>query len=307
MPLVIGKEILDKAKDGGYAVPSFNTSNLETTQAILDTAERLRAPVIVQVSDSARKYAGTENLANLVRDMASRTSVPVALHLDHGADYVKVMQALRAGFTSVMIDASHHPLDENIAETLKCVEAAHAVGVSVEAELGRLGGIEDDINVSAKDAFLTDPDEAERFVEETGVDYLAVAIGTSHGAYKGKGRPYIDHERIRQLSERLDIPLVMHGSSGVPAYLIDKLRATGADIGDPAGIHDDDIRQVLATNVAKVNVDTDLRLAFTLGMREILFNTPKEFDPRKILALGRDYMAQVVAEKFELMETAGKA
>ncbi len=307
MPLVIGKEILDKAKSGGYTVPSFNTNNLETTQAILETAEKMRAPVFVQVSDGARKYAGMENLSNLVRDMANRVSVPVALHLDHGADYATVLRALRAGFTSVMIDASHHPLEENIAETLKCVEAAHAMGVSVEAELGRLGGIEEDIDVSEKDAFLTDPDEAERFVEETGIDYLAVAIGTSHGAYKGKGRPYIDHDRIEEISRRIDIPLVMHGSSGVPKYLIDKLKATGADIGDPAGIHDDDIRRALSSNVSKVNVDTDLRLAITAGMREVIVNTPKEFDPRKIIGKGREYMAQVIAEKFELMETAGKA
>lgn len=307
MPLVIGKEILDAAKSGGYLVPSFNTNNLETTQAILETAEKMRAPVFIQVSDGARKYAGMENLSNLVRDMAGRVSVPVALHLDHGANYEMVLQALRAGFTSVMIDASHHPLEENIAETLKCVEAAHAVGVSVEAELGRLGGIEEDINVSEQDAFLTDPDEAERFVSETGIDYLAVAIGTSHGAYKGKGRPYIDHDRIEEISRRIDIPLVMHGSSGVPKYLVEKLRATGSDIGDPAGIHDDDVRKALKTNAAKVNVDTDLRLAITAGMREVMMNNPKEFDPRKIIGKGREYMAQVIAEKFELMQTAGKA
>ena len=307
MPLVIGKEILDAAKSGGYLVPSFNTNNLETTQAILETAERMRAPVFIQVSDGARKYAGMENLSNLVRDMAGRVSVPVALHLDHGANYEMVLQALRAGFTSVMIDASHHPLEENIAETLKCVEAAHAVGVSVEAELGRLGGIEEDINVSEQDAFLTDPDEAERFVSETGIDYLAVAIGTSHGAYKGKGRPYIDHARIEEISRRIDIPLVMHGSSGVPKYLVEKLRATGSDIGDPAGIHDDDVRKALKTNAAKVNVDTDLRLAITAGMREVMQNDPKQFDPRKIIGKGREYMAQVIAEKFELMQTAGKA
>jgi fructose-bisphosphate aldolase, class II len=307
MPLVIGKEILDAAKSGGYLVPSFNTNNLETTQAILETAEKMRAPVFIQVSDGARKYAGMENLSNLVRDMASRVSVPVALHLDHGADFAMIMQALRAGFTSVMIDASHHPLEENIAETKKCVEAAHAVGVSVEAELGRLGGIEEHIVVEEKDAFLTDPDEAERFVEETGIDYLAVAIGTSHGAYKGKGRPYIDHARIEEISRRIDIPLVMHGSSGVPPYLVERLRATGADIGDPAGIHDDDVRKALKTNAAKVNVDTDLRLAITAGMREVMQNDPKQFDPRKIIGKGREYMAQVIAEKFELMQTAGKA
>ncbi len=307
MPLVIGKEILDRAKEGGYAVPSFNTNNLETTQAILETAERMRAPVFIQVSDGARKYAGMENLSNLVRDMAGRVTVPVALHLDHGADYAMVLRALRAGFTSVMIDASHHPLEENIHESKRCVEAAHAMGVSVEAELGRLGGIEEDINVSEKDAFLTDPDEAEQFVAETGIDYLAVAIGTSHGAYKGKGRPYIDHDRVAEISRRINIPLVMHGSSGVPAYLVERLKATGADIGDPAGIHDDDVRRVLPTNIAKVNVDTDLRLAITAGMREVMQNNPKEFDPRKIIGKGRDYMAQVIAEKFELMGTAGKA
>src|SRR5215218_5569066 len=160
MPLVTGKAILDRAAAEGYAVPSFNTSNLETTQAILGVAEQLRAPVLLQVSDSARKYAGMETLSNLIKDMASRVGVPVALHLDHGADYTMVLQALRAGFTSVMIDASHHPLEENIALTRRCAEAAHAVGVSIEAEIGRLGGIEDQISVSAEDAFLTDPDEA---------------------------------------------------------------------------------------------------------------------------------------------------
>ena len=173
MPLVVGKEILDKARREGYAVPSFNTNNLEITQAILEVAEEMRAPVFIQISDGARKYAGMENLANLVKDMASRVRVPVALHLDHGADFKMVMQAIRAGFTSVMIDASHHPFEENVAETKRCVEAAHAVGVSVEAELGRLQGIEDNIQVSEAEAFLTDPGEAERFVELTGVDYLA--------------------------------------------------------------------------------------------------------------------------------------
>lgn len=307
MPLVPGKEILDKAKSGGYLVPSFNTNNLETTQAILESAEAKRAPVFIQVSNGARKYAGAETLAYLVRDMANRVSVPVALHLDHGDGFENIIQALRVGFTSVMIDASHHPLEENIAETLECVKAAHAVGVSVEAELGRLGGIEENINVSEKDAFLTDPAEAEEFVERTGIDYLAVAIGTSHGAYKGKGRPYIDHDRIAEISRRIDIPLVMHGSSGVPPYLVAKLKELGADIGDPAGIHDDDVRKALKTNAAKVNVDTDLRLAITAGIRDVIINNPKEFDPRKIIGAGRDVMAQLIKEKFDLMETTGKA
>ncbi len=307
MPLVVGKQILDKARREGYAVPSFNTNNLEITQAILETAEALRAPVFIQVSDGARKYAGMENLSNLVRDMASRVSVPVALHLDHGADYAMVLQALRAGFTSVMIDASHHPFEENVYKTKKCVEAAHAVGVSVEAELGRLQGIEDNIVVDAKDAFLTDPSEAVRFVEQTSIDYLAVAIGTSHGAYKGKGRPYIDHARLEQIARRVSIPLVLHGSSGVPAWLVEKMKATGADIGDPAGIHDEDVRRAIPQGIAKINIDTDLRLALTAGMREVVTRSPKEFDPRKIIGKGRDYLKQVVREKLELMGAAGRA
>ncbi len=307
MPLVVGKEVLDKARREGYAVPSFNTNNLETTQAILEVAEELRAPVFIQVSDGARKYAGMENLANLVRDMASRVRVPVVLHLDHGSSYRMIIEALRAGFTSVMIDASHHPFAENVAETKKVVEAAHAVGVSVEAELGRLQGIEDNIQVSAAEAFLTDPEEAERFVVETGIDYLAIAIGTSHGAYKGKGRPYIDHPRLEAIARRVAIPLVLHGASGVPPWLKERLLATGAELKEATGIHDEDIRKAIPNGIAKINIDTDLRLAMTLGIREVVLNNPKEFDPRKIIGQGRSYMKEVIRQKFELMGTVGRA
>ncbi|RTG95578.1 class II fructose-1,6-bisphosphate aldolase [Thermus scotoductus] len=307
MPLAIGKEVLDKARREGYAVPSFNTNNLEITQAILEVADELRAPVFIQVSDGARKYAGMENLANLVKDMASRVRVPVVLHLDHGADFKMVMQALRAGFTSVMIDVSHHPFEENVAETKKVVEAAHAVGVSVEAELGRIRGIEDNIQVSEAEAFLTDPEEAERFVAETGIDYLAIAIGTSHGAYKGKGRPYIDHKRLEEISQRVSIPLVLHGASGVPTWLKEKLLATGAELKEATGIHDEDIKKAIPNGIAKINIDTDLRLAMTLGIREVVVGNPKEFDPRKIIGKGRDYLKQVIREKFELMGTVGRA
>ena len=307
MPLVTGKEVLDKARREGYAVPSFNTNNLEITQAILEVAEELRAPVFIQVSDGARKYAGMETLANLVKDMAGRVRVPVVLHLDHGADFPMVMQALRAGFTSVMIDASHHPFEENVREAQRVGEAAHAVGVGVEAELGRLQGIEGNVQVSEAEAFLTDPGEAERFVAETGIDYLAIAIGTSHGAYKGRGRPYIDHKRLEEIAKRVSLPLVLHGASGVPTWLKERLLATGAELKEATGIHDEDIQRAIPNGIAKINIDTDLRLAMTLGIREVVTQNPKEYDPRKILGKGRNYLKQVIREKFALMGTVGQA
>ena len=305
--LVTGSEILVPARNGKYGVPSFNTNNLEINQAIIHTAEKLRSPVLVQISEGARKYAGTEDLTNLVADLARRASVPVAIHLDHGSSYESCLSAIKAGFTSIMIDASHHQLAENILETRRVVEAAHAMGITVEAELGRLGGIEEHIEVDEKDAFLTDPDEAVQFVEETGVDYLAIAIGTSHGAYKGKGRPFIDHARIAKIGAMLSIPLVAHGSSGVPPEIVQRFRDSGGEIGEAFGIADDDLAQACQHGIAKVNVDTDLRLAFTVGVREVLQKNPKEFDPRKILGPARDLMAQLIEHKMKVLGSAGKA
>lgn len=307
MPLVTGGAILTAARAGGYGVGSFNTNNLEITQAVLETAQELRSPVLVQISEGARKYAGTENLANLVADMASRVDVPVAIHLDHGSSFESARTAVEAGFTSVMIDASHDPFEENVRVSREVVQMAHERGVTVEAEIGRLGGIEEHVNVSAEDAFLTDPDEALRFIEATGVDYLAVAIGTSHGAFKGKGRPFIDHARIEKIASLTPIPLVMHGASGVPAWLTERLRAAGGEIGDAQGIADEDITRATRNGIAKVNIDTDLRLAFTTGVREALMKSPKEFDPRKILGPARDVMKEIVRYKMELLGSAGKA
>lgn len=304
--LVTGSDILVPARAGKYGVGAFNTNNMEITQAIIHTAEKLRSPVIVQMSEGAIKYGG-QDLANIVKDLATRASVPVALHLDHGSSYASAMNAIRMGFTSVMIDASHHPYDENIAETAKVVEAAHALGVTVEAELGRLGGIEEHVVVDEKDAFLTDPDEAVDFVKQTGVDYLAIAIGTSHGAYKGKGRPYIDQARITKIGELLGLPLVAHGSSGVPAEIVQRFRDAGGEIGDAAGIADDDLREACKHGIAKVNVDTDLRLASTVGIREVLKATPKEFDPRKVFGRARDVMSAIVEHKIGVLGSAGKA
>ncbi len=305
--LVTGSEILVPARAGKYGVPSFNTNDLEITQAIIHTAEKLRSPVMVQISEGARKYAGTEDLTNLVADLARRSSVPVAIHLDHGSSYESCLTAIKAGFTSIMIDASHHQFAENVLETKRVVEAAHAMGITVEAEIGRLGGVEEHIEVDAKDAFLTDPDEALRFVEQTGVDYLAIAIGTSHGAYKGKGRPFIDQVRIAKIGSMLSIPLVAHGSSGVPQEIVQRFRDSGGDIGEAFGIADEDLAQACQNGISKVNVDTDLRLAFTVGVREVLQKSPKEFDPRKILGPARDLMAQIVEHKMKVLGSAGKA
>ena len=304
--LVTGNDILIPARAGKYGVAAFNTNNMEITQAIIHTAEKLRSPVIVQMSEGAIKYGG-QDLANIVKDLASRASVPVALHLDHGSSYASALNAIRMGFTSVMIDASHHPFDENVAETKKVVEAAHAMGISVEAELGRLGGIEEHVVVDEKDAFLTDPGEAVQYVAATGVDYLAIAIGTSHGAYKGKGRPYIDQARIQEIGGLLAIPLVAHGSSGVPAEIVQRFRDSGGEIGDAAGIADEDLELATQHGIAKVNVDTDLRLASTVGIREVLRASPKEFDPRKIFGPARDVMSQVIEHKLRVLGSVGKA
>lgn len=307
MPLVTGGAILTAARAGGYGVGSFNTNNLEITQAVLETAQELRSPVMVQISEGARKYAGTENLAHLVADMAARVDVPVAIHLDHGSSLESARTAIDAGFTSVMIDASHEPFDENVRVSREVARMAHERGVTVEAELGRLGGIEEHVNVAAEDAFLTDPDEAVRFVELTGVDYLAVAIGTSHGAFKGKGRPFIDHARIERIASLTPVPLVMHGASGVPAWLTERLRAAGGEIGDAQGIADEDVSRATRNGIAKVNIDTDLRLAFTTGVREALLRSPKEFDPRKILGPARDVMKEIVRYKMQMLGSAGRA
>ena len=306
MGLVTGLEILAAARAGGYGVGAFNTNDLEITQAIIEAAEELRSPVIVSLSEGALKFGGP-GLVEIVKFLGGGASVPVAIHLDHGSSYASCLRAIRLGFTSVMIDMSHSDEDVNVAETRRVVEAAHAVGVTVEAEIGRLGGIEEHVNVSAEDATLTHPDEAERFRAESGADYLAVAIGTSHGAFKGKGRPFIDHARIRAIAELVKQPLVMHGASGVPAALVARFRATGGVMADASGIHEDDVRQAVTEGIAKINTDTDLRLAFTTRVREVLDAKAEEFDPRKILGPAREEMKAVVAERMRVFGSAGKA
>lgn len=282
--LVTGKELLDHANKNGYAVGAFNINNMEIVQAIIEAAEETNSPVILQASQGGIKYAGIEYIAALGKVAAEKAKVPVALHLDHGTDFEQVMLCIRYGFTSVMIDGSKHPLRQNIELTKKVIDVAHAVGVSVEAELGKIGGTEDDITVDEMEATFTDPDEAKLFVEETGVDYLAVAVGTAHGVYKGE--PKLDFDRIRKIKELVGIPLVLHGSSGVPA---------------------DSIKKAIEAGINKINIDTDLRIAFTTAMKDFLKKNPDNIDPRKILTPAREAMKEVIKEKMILFGSNGRA
>ncbi len=282
--LVTGNEILLDAQKNGYAVGAFNVNNMEIVQAIIEAAEETNSPAILQASQGGIKYAGVEYIAALGKVAGRNAKVPVALHLDHGTDFEQIIQCIRHGFTSVMIDASQYPLEENIAITKKIVEIAHAAGVSVEAELGKIGGTEDDITVSERDATFTNPDEAEKFVRETGIDSLAIAVGTAHGVYKGE--PKIEFDLIKEIRSRVDIPLVLHGSSGVPNEAIEKAIPLG---------------------ISKLNIDTDLRVQFSQGVKELLAANPDEIDPRKILAPAKEKMKARIIEKMNLFGSSGRA
>jgi fructose-bisphosphate aldolase class II len=262
--------------------------------------------VIVAVTPGAIKYAGLNYLAGLVKTAAEASPVPMSLHLDHGEIVETVKKCLEAGFTSVMIDGSHLKFEENVALTKRVVDMAHPKGVSVEGELGRLAGIEEK-TVEEREAVLTDPKEAEEFVKQTGVDALAVSIGTSHGAYKFKGEPQLDFERLRLIRERVNVPLVLHGASSVPQWIIEKATKYGAELAGAKGIPEDHIKKAIAMGITKINIDTDLRLAFTATVREVLANSPKEFDPRKILGPAKEAMKEVVKAKMRLFGSSGKA
>ncbi|BAF61019.1 MAG: class II fructose-1,6-bisphosphate aldolase [Pelotomaculum sp.] len=284
MPLVTAGELLKEAETGGYAVGAFNCNNMEIVQAIVAAAEAENAPVIMQASQGAIRYAGIDYIAAMARLAAGRARVPVALHLDHGTSFEQVVQCIRAGFTSVMIDGSRLPLAENVALTRRVVEVARAVGVSVEAELGKIGGAEDDIAVSEREAVLTDPEEAGIFVRETGVDCLAVAVGTAHGRYRGV--PKLDFPRLEKIRSAVQIPLVLHGSSGVP---------------------DEAVREAIRLGVRKVNIDTNIREAFVAAARRVLEADPGEIDPRKVLAPAREAAVAVIREKIRVFGSANKA
>jgi fructose-bisphosphate aldolase, class II len=307
MPLVNLNEAYKKANKEFYAIGHFNINNLEFLQSALIAADELKSPIIVAASSSAIEYAGIGYLVAMARSGAEKIAVPVALHLDHGADFEIAKKCIDAGFTSVMIDGSHHLLAENIALTKKVVEYAHPRKVTVEAELGRLGGIEDNINVNEKDARLTDPAEAKEFVEKSGVDALAVAVGTSHGAYKFKGDAKLAIERIAEIKKLVNIPLVLHGSSGVDPAVIEKASKFGAILPGAKGVPADSIIEAVKRGINKVNIDTDLRLTWVAAVREILATKPEEFDPRKILGPARKAVSEVVKMKIKLLGSAGKA
>ena len=298
MPLVSTKEMFENAYKGGYAIGAFNVNNMEIIQGIVDAAKEEKAPLILQVSAGARKYANPIYLKKLVEAALEDSDLPIVLHLDHGEDFEICKQCIDDGFTSVMIDASHHPFEENIAITKKVVEYAHSKGVVVEAELGRLAGIEDNINVSDKDATFTNPDEAVEFVERTGVDSLAIAIGTSHGAYKFKGEPQLDFERLKKIASLMPgFPLVLHGASTVLPEFVDLCNKYGGDIPGAQGVPEEMLRKAASLGVCKINIDTDLRLALTAAVRKSLTEKPSNFDPRKYLGDGRTAIKEMVRHK----------
>ena len=304
--LVTNNDLLLPAMREAYAVGAFNINNLESLLAVVEAAVEERSPVIVAVTPSSIRYAGLPYVADLVKTAAERSSVPMSLHLDHGKDFETVTNCISAGFTSVMIDGSHLRFEENIALTKRVVDLAHSKGVSVEAELGRLTGVEES-TVEQREAVLTDPDAAGEFVEKTGVDSLAVAIGTSHGAYKFKGEPKLDFERLRLIREKVKVPLVLHGASSVPQWIVEKAVKYGAELTGAKGIPEEHIRKAVSLGISKINIDTDLRLAFTAAIREFLTESPKVFDPRKILGSAREAMKEVVKAKMRLFGSSGKA
>jgi len=284
MTLVSGKELLTAAQQGNYGVGAFNCNNMEIVQAIIAAAEAESSPVIIQASQGAIKYAGLDYIVGLVTTAAKNTRIPVCLHLDHGTDFQQVVRCIAKGFSSVMFDGSKLPMEENIAITRRIVEIASAVGVSTEAEIGKIAGTEDEVNVHEKEAMLTDPSEVKYFVENTGVDSLAVAIGTAHGQYKFE--PKLDFARLAKIRDLVDIPIVMHGSSGVP---------------------DADVRKAISLGVRKVNIDTNIREAFVKGIKGAMDGNPREIDPRKLLGPAREAMTEIVREKIRVFGSNGKA
>ena len=298
MALVTTKDMFAKALKSDYAIGAFNVNNMEIIQGIVDAAKIEQSGLILQVSAGARKYAKPAYLTKLVEAAIEDTGLDIALHLDHGEDFEICKKCVDDGFTSVMIDGSKHSFEENIRITKEVVEYAHAHGVVVEAELGKLAGVEDDVKVDARSATFTDPDEAAEFVERTGVDSLAIAIGTSHGAYKFKGEPYLDYERLKKIHTLIpDTPLVLHGASTVLQDFVAKCNQYGGQVAGAQGVPEEMIREAVKYGICKVNIDTDLRLAMTAEVRKFIMENPGEFDPRKFLGPARSAIQEMVQHK----------
>lgn len=311
MPLVTTTEMFQKAYEGGYAIGAFNVNNMEIVQGITEAAKEVSSPLILQVSAGARKYAKHGYLMKLVEAAVEDTGLPIALHLDHGEDFAICKACIDGGFTSVMIDGSKHSFADNIALTRQVVEYAHQHGVVVEGELGRLAGIEDDVNVSAEDSSYTDPNQVEEFVRATGVDSLAIAIGTSHGAYKFKPgqKPQLRFDILQQVSDRLPgFPIVLHGASSVIQADVETVNRFGGKMPDAIGIPEEMLRHAAEMAVCKINIDSDLRLAMTAAIRQHMFEHPDHFDPRQYLTPARDHIRELVRHKMhDVLGCSGKA
>lgn len=300
MPLVTTKEMFEKSMKEGFAIGAFNINNMEIIQGIVDAAQKQNSPVILQASSGAIKYARIKYLMKMVEAAVEETNIPIAIHLDHGPDFETCKMCIDNGFTSVMIDGSKYSFEENVALTKKVVDYAHERGVVVEAELGQLAGIEDDVNVSEEDAKYTDPDQAKEFVERTGCDSLAIAIGTSHGAYKFKGEARLRMDILKQVKEKIpNTPIVLHGASTVVPELVETCNSYGGDIPGAKGVPDEILHEASLSGVSKINVDTDLRLAFTGEIRKSLAENPSAFDPRKYLTPAREKITEVVEHKIK--------
>ena len=302
MALVTTTEMFKKAYEGGYAIGAFNVNNMEIVQAITEAAGELKSPVILQVSAGARKYANATYLRKLVEAaVIENPDIPIALHLDHGADFDICKSCVDGGFTSVMIDASKYPFQENIEITKKVVEYAHAHGVVVEAELGKLAGIEDDVKVSSEDSSYTQPEEVEEFVDKTGVDSLAIAIGTSHGAFKFKPgtKPQLRFDILHEIEKKIPgFPIVLHGASSVPQEYVKIINEHGGALKDAIGVPEDQLREAARSAVCKVNIDSDLRLGLTAGIREVMFAHPDYFDPRQYLTVARQNVKMCIRDRY---------
>ena len=309
MPLVTSTEMFKKAYAGGYAIGAFNVNNMEIIQGVVEAAKIEQAPLILQVSSGARKYASPIYLRKLIEAAVEDSNLPICMHLDHGDTFELCKDCVDTGFTSVMIDASHHSFEENIKITKNVVEYAHDHGVVVEAELGRLAGIEDAVNVSEKDSAYTDPDQVQEFVSRTNVDSLAIAIGTSHGAFKFKGEPKLRFDILEEVGKRLpEFPIVLHGASSVPQYLTDQINEYGGNMPGAKGVPEEMLRQAATMAVCKINIDSDLRMAMTATIRKYFKENPSHFDPRQYLKPARAAITEIVRHKIvNVLGCNGKA